>query len=86
MPSFSKRLHIDQYGDFDFVFTRVYARDKEHYKVEVLNAKAKVCRFTMQPVLHYWMIAEAYNLPIWVGGIELELEKIIKENKYSAVQ
>jgi hypothetical protein len=86
MPSFSERLHIDQYGDFDFVFTHDYARDKEHYKVEVTSGKAKVCRFTMQPVLHYWMIAEAYNLPIWVGGIELELEKIIKENKYSAVQ
>jgi hypothetical protein len=86
MPSFTKRLHIDQYGDFDFAFTHVFARDREHYKVEVFNGKEKVCRFTMQPVLHYWMVADGYNLPIWVGFIELELENAIKQNQHSAVQ
>jgi hypothetical protein len=40
----------------------------------------------MQPVLHYWMIADGYNLPIWIGGIELELEKAIKEHNFSAAK
>jgi hypothetical protein len=33
-----------------------------------------------------WMIADGYNLPIWLGGIELELENAINQNQHSAVQ
>jgi hypothetical protein len=86
MHSFAKRLHINQYGDFDFVFTGLYVRNSEHFKVEVFNGEAKVCRFTMKPVLHYWMIADAYNLPEWVCGVEMQLEKAINQNQYSAVK
>jgi hypothetical protein len=85
MPSFTKRLQIEQYGEFDFVFTRIYTGKIERVTVRVFDGKSKVCQFTMQPVLHYWMIAEAYELPVWVGGIELKLEKIIKENIYYTV-
>jgi hypothetical protein len=86
MPSFTKRFHIDQYGQFDFVFTHIYAPGKDYVRVSVFDGKAKVCHFTMQPVLHYWMIADGYNLPIWIGGIELELEKAIKEHNFSAAK
>jgi hypothetical protein len=86
MLSFAKRLHIDRYGDFEFVFTGVYVRNSEHFKVEVFNGKEKVCRFTMQPVLHYWMITDAYNLPEWVSGVEMELEKLISQNQYLAAK
>jgi hypothetical protein len=86
MPFFTKRFHIDQFGDFDFVFTRIYAPDKEYVRVSVFDGKTKVCRFTMQPVLHYWMIADAKDLPIWIGGIEMELEKAIKEHHFSAAK
>ncbi|HZF63324.1 MAG TPA: hypothetical protein VEZ55_02505 [Chitinophagaceae bacterium] len=40
----------------------------------------------MQPVLHYWVIADSYDLPIWIGGIEMELEKTIKEHNFSAAK
>jgi hypothetical protein len=80
MPSFVERLHIDQYGEFDFVFTRIHTRSSERFSVQVLEGRRKLCRFTMQPVLHYWMIADAHDLPVWVGGIEQDLERLIKQN------
>jgi hypothetical protein len=84
MSSFAKRIYIDQYGEFDFVFTPIYRRDKVHVVIKVLQKKHKICQFTMLPVLHYWMIAEAHDLPVWIGGIEQDLEKLIKQN-YSLV-
>jgi hypothetical protein len=86
MPSFTKQFHIDQFGDFDFEFTQIYAPDKEYVRVAVFDGKAMVCHFTMQPVLHYWMIADAKDLPIWMSGMEMELEKAIKEHHYSTVK
>ena len=44
MPSFTTRFHIDQYGQFDFVFTHIYAPDKEYVRVSVFDGKTKVCR------------------------------------------
>jgi hypothetical protein len=83
MPSFAKRIHIDEFGEFEFVFTHVYTRYKEQFKVIVYDGKAKVCNFTMQPVLHYWMIADGIELPIWVAGIEQELEKVIRQHSFA---
>jgi hypothetical protein len=83
MPSFIQRFRIDQYGEFHFVFTRVYTRSKEQFMVKVFQGKTKVCQFTMQPVLHYWMIAEAYDLPVWMTGIEQELERVIKQHAFA---
>jgi hypothetical protein len=85
MPSFIQRFHIDQYGEFNFVFTRIHTRSGERFSVKVLEGKRKVCQFIMQPVLHYWMITEAYDLPVWMTGIEIELEKVIKQHYGVAV-
>jgi hypothetical protein len=81
MPSFAKRIHIDKYGEFDFMFTRVYTRNKEHFMVVVYDGEAKVCQFTMLPVLNYWIIEDACGLPSWMLGVEQEIEKVIKKQR-----
>jgi hypothetical protein len=81
MPSFTNRFHIDQYGEFDFVFTRVYTRHKEHVMIVVYEGEARVCQFIMLPVLDYWIIEDACGLPGWMLGIEQDLERAIKQRR-----
>ena len=77
MPSFTKKIVVNNYGQLTFAFTRVYTKETQKYFVLITDNDNKLHQFTMQPCYESWIIEGAYNLPQWLTGLEVELEKAI---------
>ncbi len=79
MPSFKERLEVRGHGKLDFEFTCLYTKKQIRYYIIVADG-CKVHQFFMTYLEGYWLIADAYNLPDWITGMERELEKSIRHH------
>ena len=77
MPSFSKKIRLPKGGVRQFDFTRIYTVEGVQYFVGVSDSDDKAYRFYMRQIKDSWVIVNAAELPEWVSGLTVELEKAI---------
>lgn len=78
-PYFTKRIQTHN-GFINFYFNRVYTAEGIRYHISCLDPRRKAHAFNMVEMLGQWIVSYNSKCPVWIKGLEDELEQAIRES------